>query len=208
MAVPQAFQPHGRTGYPPVAASASSLTSSLIGLYSTAGQNHVQARRAHSRSPQVHGKFMSSVQSQFRVRTIAPSTLISVLQEPPKPEPPQKDHAEYYGKGFRGKTTKSKRKAASKEPPAAKTLAEKKQVLIEEVSESSDSESSEVDIEVKVEDFDTPDSLNNKGSTDRSDGSRPCEPQPVKLLPPPRPGMQPVDVRSSRWSCSTTKRAA
>lgn len=133
--------------------------------------------------------------------------MLCVLQEPPKPEPPQKDHAEYYGKGFRGKSTKSKRKTAAKEPPAAKTLAEKKQVLIEEVSQSSDSESSEVDIEVKVEDFDTPDSLNNKGSADRSDGSRPSEPQPMKLLPPPRPGMQPVDVRSSRRSCSSTRRA-
>lgn len=122
------------------------------------------------------------------------SSCTSALQEPPQAAQPQTDHPEYYGKGFQGK--KFKTKAAAKDSAGNKTLADKRQVLVEEMTEPSGSESSEADIEVKIEDFDVPGADSNRGAAVPSGPSTAVDPQPMKLLPPPRPGMQPVDVCS------------
>lgn len=133
-----------------------------------------------------------------------------VLQEDPAakdPSPPANDHQEYYGKGYRGpvsqntqKPAKKKKKKPSKKkstkPEPAKPQAgplsteEKCRTVIQEID--SDSESSESE-ESEVEETDE----TGQHTEATLEAALPVvNPQPVKLLPPPRPGMQAVEVCS------------
>jgi hypothetical protein len=87
------------------------------------------------------------------------------------------DHPDYYGKGFRGKNI----------PESSMTSDQKKQVVIEEIT--SDDENAQG----SRNQFET-ESGESTGKEQAAVVELVTDPQPRKLLPPPRRSMQPVEV--------------
>lgn len=111
----------------------------------------------------------------------------SVLQDPQQVTADPHDHPEYYGKGFRGNLPEDEQQADKEQTePNTNTVTQKQRALVEDISTGSDSSNTCVDASVT----DAPKFQEQSAVLERTE----AVPEPVKLLPPPRPGMQPVEV--------------